>query len=97
MEWISVKDKLPRYNLNVLLAIKQHHFNESRVKDYISEPQVVYGCRYCTNADGEIFRSDSVSEEFSMRANCDKYESWRDDIEITHWMPLPKPPEARDE
>lgn len=91
-EWISVKDRLPEYSLNVLLVIKQYHFNESR-GDHISEPRVVYGYRYCSNVEGEIFRSDSVSEKFRMRANCNKYESWRDDIEVTHWMPLPTPQE----
>ena len=59
-EWISVKDRLPKENIWVLVYSKQGSYMNLKV-DYIH--------------DGRWFNS----------------------LLVTHWMPLPEPPESEDD
>ena len=72
MEWISVKDKLPQYFVDVIA--------------------------FCQNEDGLTFGN---GEKY---CSIDCFIKWKDGHEdcfrtdrfygkVTHWMPLPKPPE----
>lgn len=65
MEWISVKDKMPEEDVDVLVRI---------------DP---------SNSDQEIF----VTSLF-----CGRFYNWYDqEVNVTHWMPLPNPPKDTQE
>ena len=64
LEWISVKDRLPEKNKNVILAAEG------------LTHQVCYGFYYCGMF--HIFYTNGASPN----------------NRVTHWMPLPAPPEA---
>lgn len=78
MEWISVKDRLPEEDVEVLFVWH--------------EPDRACGVPECY--DGNIcvgrFRNNKWSEIYSTcscySCNCD------DPIEVTYWMPLPERP-----
>jgi len=67
-EWISVKDKFPRYNQDVLTFAPG-----------MAMPIVV------DRHNGYYGEDDD-----------EWYEGWNTGRNITHWMPLPKPPKDRD-
>lgn len=72
MEWISVKDRLPKIEEEVLVSY------------LIDTP------------DDTILRSQKVDWIHCIRQYHDYQEidwaSGTEDIDVTHWMPLPKPP-----
>lgn len=83
--WISVKDRLPTGEDPVLILVKEtEHYG------YNKEKRKVYYCQYLAYWDGD--------EWFTTWCNgCRKIsdtakEPYADDYEVTHWMPLPKPP-----
>ena len=61
MEWISVKDRLPEANKDVIVFCKTNWYD-------------ILQC----NSSGDFYRS-SVGGTHK--------------VTVTHWMPLPKPPE----
>lgn len=87
-EWISVKDRLPKYlegkeySANVLGLCKGY-------KDiyYISIFNV---CIVDYTEDGHQYAWARLSQCFGdlRDADCE----WDDDYEVTHWQPLPEPP-----
>lgn len=64
MEWISVKEKLPKKNKNVLLASNHFAFKEIKIGHY--------WCKENSYLDENEFLITGV----------------------THWMPLPRNPNA---
>jgi hypothetical protein len=87
MEWISVKDRLPNDLKEVLLF---HIFKEKNVQEnyiifvgYLDKLNREWVCgwdgMFPPYEDNPI--NDFFSECFRLKIN-----------EITHWMPLPKPP-----
>lgn len=70
-EWISVEDRLPEPNTNVLIYVFFHN-QWQIVKGWLS---------YC---DKKFHISNSDYPSLT-------------DIPVTHWMPLPEPPETKGE
>ena len=79
MKWISAKDRLPEKNVNVLIHAYVVGIGSKKVWKKNYYVAYVYS-----------------SEEWVIDCECVGGESWaidRIEIEITHWMPLPEPPE----
>jgi len=77
MDWISVKDKLPKENETVWMFSIKHNW-------------VYLGCRMYE--DGWIWaESDGCvyMQKGKITADCVP----EDDYDISHWHPLPKPPQ----
>ncbi len=82
--WIKCSDSLPGYEEKVFLSCRE--FVESNRKDGYSKLYVLVGSRVSTSKHGESF-SVSGGELYYYRKND------HDLKEVTHWMPLPTPPE----
>lgn len=85
-EWISVNDDLPNEDEVVLAAVKKKSFNSD---EYVYMP--------ATYESGERSEERLVGNGWYE----DRYYGYYDDIydreildEVTHWMPLPNPPEV---
>ena len=96
-EWISVEDRLPESGRNVL-ATYTNRFGKRRI---------IVGCR-CDRWKHEAPCDDECASEYSeeedeyfllegwyeQQDNLDYYASiYVHEGEVTHWMPLPEPPE----
>ena len=81
MEWIKVEDGLPKDGDRVLVRTftENYNFALSKQQDIINTEIV----DYCSFAKQYV-----VAEGESKRTEV-KFNTWRI---ITHWMPLPKPP-----
>lgn len=86
-KWISVNDDMPTGEDPVLILVKEtEHYGLQK------EKRKVYYCQYMAYWDGD--------EWFTTWCNgCRKIsdtakEPYADDYEVTHWMPLPEPPEV---
>lgn len=85
-EWISVNDDLPKEDEVVLAAVKKKSFNS---EEYVYMP--------ATYESGERSEERLVGKGWYE----ERYYGYYDDIydrkildEVTHWMPLPNPPEV---
>lgn len=77
-EWISVKDRLPEHDTDVLV------FAEGKHEAFIGESVITI-----THIGNHKFWPDSPDHwEW-----VSPWQYFMTDYEITHWMPLPKPPE----
>ena len=86
-KWISVKDKLPEPEQEVLLytvTTETYGKHKERKTQYHN---IYYG--YCE--DGEWLTSYCYGCEFISKMN-EKFPN--EVIEVTHWMPLPEPPKV---
>ena len=82
MEWINIKDKLPKPNVNVL-GYKQD------VEDEVDEKDGIIRVYYLYNKEKQKYYGykNPVFREY-----CSDDCRWETD-KITHWMPLPEKPE----
>ena len=80
-EWISVKDRLPMYEDRVLLCVL-HRPIETRSFLRVTEGALKY-----TDKNGNFFQA--ADPEHSAYVPAKPYSDT-----VTHWMPLPEPPEA---
>ena len=86
-EWISVKDRLPESEQDVILCTRE---TETYGKHH--EKKKIYRNIYMGYFDGnEWLTSYCYGCEYIFRMN-EKYPN--ETIEVTHWMPIPKPPEG---
>lgn len=86
MEWISVKtdkpDDLQEVNVTFVNHCPPSYYQNVKNKPLIGT---------CVYYDGEWFwYSSTTADVLAEYGRCD-YEKVDSDIEITHWMPLPKP------
>ena len=76
-EWISVKDRLPEDDLNIKKCINGEHFGFLTVLVY----------------NGVVKQSNRFYSKAS-RFGLPETEGWEwSSSNVTHWMPLPEPPE----
>ena len=84
-EWISVKDRLPEDDQEVILCTR-----ETETYGKHREKKKIYKNIYIGYFDGyEWLTSYCHGCEYIFRMN-EKYPN--ETIEVTHWMPLPCPP-----
>lgn len=98
MEWISVEDRLPENGTAVLLYYK-NQYNKKRI---------VRGCyleRYTLESNCEDDANDEYCMDDDIYYICEGWyeyiDNWSDfasvfihEGDVTHWRPLPDPPEA---
>lgn len=82
--WISVKDRLPMIDENVLV------FAQGKEDGFIGETKIAIA--YMT--DCTYFGGSPIKVEPRWRCPLQFFLT---DYEITHWMPLPKPPKEDDD
>lgn len=86
-QWISVKDRLPEEEENVLVLVREiEHYGRHREKRTVYRSVYVGWC-----VDGEwatmyCHGYQYIENESEKDTNCD--------YDVTHWMPLPKPPKT---
>lgn len=98
-EWISVNDRLPESGKDVLLHVTG--------KDIYSYQYICVGFYAAENSiiddsgDGVASEYDEQTDEYYLIAgwyeaihNWDDYSSIYIEDRVTHWMPLPEPPEG---
>ena len=82
-EWVSVEERLPKYNVR-----EDGELISSKILCYCETDKTVHlvvSQKFYTGRKGEI-----VHPVFRY------YDEWGDEIEnVSHWMPLPAPPERR--
>lgn len=84
-EWISVKDKMPEPEQEVILCTR-----ETETYGRHHEKKKIYRNIYAGYFDGyEWLTNYCYGCEYIFRMN-EKYPN--ETIEVTHWMPLPEPP-----
>lgn len=87
MEWISVKDRLPDVQENVLVfvAFKEPTKKiDGKMRYRVWDTGIDTGARFIKGTGPSRWAlGDRAASEYDR--NC---------IEVTHWMPLPKPPNA---
>ena len=77
MEWISVKDKLPEDGQDVLV----YHADDFHI---------TVGC---FDSDNVHFYIESDGSKFYTDSGWETEIPWAPKGNVTHWMPLPLPPE----
>ena len=82
-EWVSVEERLPKYNIR-----EDGELISSKILCYCETDKTVHlviSQKFYTGRKGEI-----VHPVFRY------YDEWGDEIEnVSHWMPLPAPPDRR--
>lgn len=106
-EWISVRDRLPKVEERVLMYIKYHCYAAVRYRYEIAigfyEDGKMPNGRSMVNWNVEMgMEYDEELDEYLVPEGWfeNTAESFCDDVdttgitgEVTHWMPLPEPPE----
>ncbi len=87
LQWISVKDRLPNDEQGVLLYTREIETYGKHKEKKETWHNIYYG--YCDN--GEWVTSYCWGCEY-IRTMNEKYPD--EHIEVTHWRPLPEPPEV---
>ncbi len=82
MDWISVKDRLPKPRVEVLVHIDNEWTRERALNnlDYYSSMYVSYMCHalQLNEQDGRFYENGPIK--------------WNTINKVTHWMPLPEAP-----
>ena len=103
MEWISVDDKLPEipeehYGLSVLVATFDHQYNEIFPGHGYNVLEAHYGGVIGRNGKRletfEDIKGDFHFMQLELGPNDKGVEWWPMYDEVTHWMPMPKPPKV---
>lgn len=84
--WISVEERLPEGEDPVLILVKEtEHYGLN------NEKSKVYYCQYLAYWDDEEWYTTWCNG--CRKISDTAKEPYADDYEVTHWMPLPEPPE----
>jgi hypothetical protein len=81
-QWISVKDKLPENDEDVLVFAKGKNSGANRVVITYIADSFYFGGTQIKYSDGPQWNSP--------------WQYFLEDYEITHWMPLPEPPKGEE-
>lgn len=101
-DWISVKDRLPESGKHVLAACEIKFLNGSKEKyiceAYHAKEHSILAGKYLDDTD--CYDYNEEDDEYYLKEgwyevihNWDEYESVVIGDFVTHWMPLPEPPE----
>ena len=100
-KWISVKDELPKGEIKVI-ALYYNRMEKSRMvmAQYVKENTVVSGMGDGANDE----YNEEMDEYYTQQGWYERIDNWDEwtsifihEGRITHWMPLPTPPGAKDE
>lgn len=96
-DWIKVSDRLPRSGKKVLIFPhkKIGFYTKSGCVEYEEEAWFcsIENCQACENCAMHTL-DEGWYEEIDEHGRC---ESFYDSLEgVTHWMPLPEPPEEQE-
>lgn len=97
MEWINVKDRLPKDEKNVLCLYRKYERDFHCVAQYYQKG-VKRECwnEECNHKDHENGEENCESLGGNwyedIEQYCSEYDFYLFKREVTHWMPLPKPP-----
>ena len=89
-EWISVKDRLPD-KLEAVNIVWVNNYPEPYYVDIKGKPFVATGYYY----SGKWWWYSATCEDYLAEYGESEFDAIDDRIEITHWMPLPEPPEEK--
>ena len=105
-EWISVEDRLPENEQDVIICAKRRHYsNQNRFIRIVAKAFYTDG-KHDTEHTAYAWNNDYIDMEYD--EENDAYlipEGWWESIEygeefsavsdfVTHWMPLPQPPKG---
>ena len=103
VRWIPVTERLPESGAHVLISCEMHRYGGAISGKYVCDGyyaeanKIIAGgfpdecsCEY-SEEDDEYYLCEGWYEVIK---NCDGYDSVPVEDFVTHWMPLPEPPEA---
>ena len=102
MEWISVNDRLPKCEEEVLIKVK--HGQRYVTTTAIYEDGTMPTGKSKWNWEDIDFDYDEENDEYLIPKSWWEYRHYNPndvynniiDGEVTYWMPLPKPPEVKE-
>lgn len=107
MNWISVKDRLPPTQKKVIAFYRNSHGRVRRVMAEYVAPRTVLAEDYYDpdcELDGLTDYDEEQDQEWVKESWHEMIDNWGDfngvhicEGEVTHWMPLPDPPEKHED
>ena len=105
-EWISVKDRLPENEQDVIICAKRRHYSNQNCFIRIVAKAFYTDGKHDTEHTAYAWNNDYIDMEYD--EENDAYlipEGWWESIEygeefsavsdfVTHWMPMPQPPKG---
>ena len=106
-EWISVKDRLPENEQDVIICSERRHYSDPNRFIRIIVKAFYTDGKHDTEHTAYAWSSDYMDMDMEYNEENDAYlipEGWWESVEygeefsavsdfVTHWMPLPDPPE----